>query len=91
MGHTIRAIPGHRGDGLYHALIGTKILLAFAMFFIASALVGTSKVFESMRKNRVLWLRLIVLLAFSVIVISGYAKVRGTPLKADSIDNVSAR
>ena len=23
-----RAIPGHKGDGLYHALLGTKILLA---------------------------------------------------------------
>ena len=38
----MRAIPSHKGDGLYHALIGTKILLALAVFFIASALVGRS-------------------------------------------------
>ncbi len=79
----IRAIPNHKGDGLYHALIGTKILLAFAMFFIASALVGRSKAFDSMRKNRVHWLKVFVLLAFSVVAISGFAKVRGIPLKSE--------
>jgi len=82
----IRAIPSHHGDGLYHALIGTKILLAFAMFFIASALVGRSKAFDSMRKNRVLWLKVIVLLAFSVVAISGFAKIRGTPFKTEITD-----
>ena len=35
-----RAIPGHKGDGLYHALMGTKILLALLLFAISSALVG---------------------------------------------------
>ena len=83
----IRAIPSHRGDGLYHALIGTKILLAFAMFFIGSALVGRSKAFESMRQKRVLWLRVFVLLAFSVVAISGFAKVRGVPVKLEAAGN----
>ena len=41
-----RAIPGHKGDGLYHALLGTKILLALILFAISSALVGRSKAFE---------------------------------------------
>ena len=82
-----RAIPLHEGDGLYHALIGTKILLALAMFFIASALVGRSKVFDPMRKNRVLWLKVIVLLAFAVVAISGFAKVRGIPLKGETTNS----
>ena len=77
----IRAIPDHTGDGLYHALIGTKILLAFGMFFIASVLVGHSSAFHTMRKNRVFWLRVLVLLAFSIVAISGFVKVRGTPEK----------
>ena len=77
----IRAIPDHKGDGLYHALIGTKILLAFAMFFIASVLVGRSSAFDTMRKNRVFWLQVLVLLAFSIVAISGFAKVRGAPIK----------
>lgn len=76
-----RAVPDHRGDGLYHALIGTKILLAFGMFFIASVLVGRSSAFHSMRRNRVFWLRILVLLAFSIVAISGFAKVRGTLAK----------
>ena len=28
-----RAIPSHKGDSLYHALVGTKILLALGIFF----------------------------------------------------------
>lgn len=68
-------LPNHRGDGTYHALIGTKILLAFAIFFIASALVGRSKSFEGMRQNAKLWQSIIVLMAAVIVGISGYAKV----------------
>lgn len=67
-------VPKHRGDGLYHALIGTKILLAFAIFFIASALVGRSRSFEGMRKNAKAWQLLIVVLALVIVGISSYAK-----------------
>src|SRR5438067_13546738 len=45
----------HKGDALYHALMGTKILLALMVFFIASALVGKSAAFESLRKNARKW------------------------------------
>ena len=34
-----RAIPLHKGDDLYHGLVGTKMLLAFYVFFLASVLV----------------------------------------------------
>src|SRR5690606_31355651 len=34
------AIPQHKGDGLYHGLMGTKILIALAVFFLASVLTG---------------------------------------------------
>lgn len=68
-------IPLHKGDKLYHALMGTKILLAFGMFFIASALVGRSKTFEGMRRNSKLWQSVLVLLAAIVVGISGFAKV----------------
>lgn len=74
-----QAIPKHKGDSLYHALVGTKVLLALGMFFIASALVGSSKAFEGMRANRPKWMGIIVLLAAVVIAISGYVKVRGIP------------
>lgn len=72
-----RAIPHHKGDGLYHGLVGGKILLAFGVFFIASALVGRSTAFEGMRNQRAKWLKIIVILATVIVVISGFVKVRG--------------
>lgn len=68
-------VPKHRGDGRYHALVGTKILLAFVIFFLASALVGRSKSFEGMRKNAKSVQLIIILLAAVIVGISGYAKV----------------
>ena len=70
-----RAIPDHQGDGLYHGLIGVKMLLALAVFFIAAALVGRSAKLQSMRDNRRFWLQLLIFLAVLIVVISGYAKV----------------
>ncbi len=72
-----RMAPLHKGDSLYHALLGTKILLAFAVFFIASALVGKSKGLEGMRQNRAKWLKVLILLAATIVGISGFVKVRG--------------
>jgi uncharacterized membrane protein len=71
--------PKHKGDSLYHALVGTKILIAFGIFFIASALVGRSKTFDGMRAQRAKWLKILVLLAAVVVGISGFVKVRGIP------------
>ncbi|MCC6507900.1 MAG: hypothetical protein IT423_02250 [Pirellulaceae bacterium] len=72
-----RQMPNHEGDGLYHALIGTKILLALGVFFIASALVGRSAAFENMRASRAKWLKIIVLLAAVIVGMSGFVKVKG--------------
>lgn len=71
-----RQMPNHKGDGLYHMLVGTKMLLGFVVFFLASALVGRSKAFEAMRQQRAKWLSIIVLLAFVIVAISGFVKVR---------------
>jgi uncharacterized membrane protein len=69
----------HKGDPLYHALLGTKILLAMAIFFIASALVGRSAAFEGMRRNTPRWMLVNLLLAAVIVAISGFLKVRGVP------------
>ena len=80
-----QAMPLHKGDGPYHGLVGTKMILAFMIFFIASALVGRSAKLQSMRDNKVFWLRIAVLLAAVIVAISGYVKVRGPTsiVKAD--------
>ena len=84
-----RLVPLHKGDSLYHALIGTKILLAFGIFFIASALVGKSKAFEWMRQAKGKWLTVIVLLASVIVAISGFVKVRGVPLKPAAVEQAA--
>ena len=68
----IRAIDSHRGDGLYHALLGTKMLLALGVFFLASALVGRSAKLEGIRQNRAKWLRVLILIATIIVAISGF-------------------
>ena len=73
----VRAIPNHQGDGLYHALIGTKMLLALGVFFLAAALVGRSPALEGIRRNRSKWLKVLVFLAAVIVCISGFVKVRG--------------
>jgi hypothetical protein len=66
----------HKGDALYNALIGIKILLALGIFFIASVLVGRSAKFEGMRQNVAKWLAINLLLAAIIVAISGFLKVR---------------
>ena len=73
--YLIVAIPRHKGDGLYHGLMGTKILLAFAVFFFASALTGRSKGLEGIRRNSRKWLAVTILLAAIVAAIGGFLKV----------------
>ncbi|MGZ0173970.1 MAG: hypothetical protein ACKVHE_31050 [Planctomycetales bacterium] len=76
-------MPDHKGDRLYHVLVGTKVLIAFSVFFIAEALVGKSKAFEKMRANRPKWLKILVLLASVIVCISGFVKVRKYEAPAD--------
>ena len=67
----------HKGDPLYHALLGTKIILALVIFFIASLLVGRSPAFEGVRRNAPRWLLVNLLLAAIIVAISGFLRVRG--------------
>ena len=74
-----KAMPQHKGDGLYHALIGTKIILALAVFFLASALVGRSAAFEGIRTNSSKWLKILCLLGIVIVAMSSFVKIRGIP------------
>ena len=86
----VKAIPLHDGQPLYHALIGTKIILAFVVFFLASALTGRSEKFEPMRQNSKKWLGILLLLAAIIIGISGFAKVAIPKVAVDTTVEVSA-
>ena len=80
----------HKGDALYHALLGTKIILALAVFFIASVLVGRSPRFESWRKNARKWLLINIALATLIVGISGFLRVRAARQDQDAKAAVSA-
>ncbi len=59
---------------LYHMLFLPKFLAALGIFFIASALVGKSEAFESMRRENKKWLGILIALAVVIILISGVMK-----------------
>ena len=52
----------------YHMLFGIKVLCAFAIFFLASALTGQAKAFAPIRKNARVSVTILLLLAALVIV-----------------------
>jgi len=62
---------------IYNMLMGIKMLLAFAVFFLGSALTGRAAAFEGIRRNSKLWLSLLIVLAAGVIGIAGYLRVAG--------------
>jgi len=78
----LNGMAAHRGDKVYHMLLGIKILLAFVVFFLASALTGRSAAFEKLRENSRLWLAVTISIAAIVVGISGYVKVQHPPAQA---------
>lgn len=74
--------PQHKGQGIYHMLMGIKILLAFGVFFLAMALAGRSAAFEGLRRNSRLWLSLLIVLAGVVVGIGSALKVALPPVPA---------
>jgi uncharacterized membrane protein len=72
----VNSIPQHKGDGLYHGLMGTKIILAFVVFFLASVLSGRSPKFESWRQQPKKYLTILILLASITAGIGSFLKVR---------------
>lgn len=73
-----QAMPLHKGDGLYHGLIGTKILIAFGVFFLASVLVGRSAGTQKFRDEAPKWTLIVVGLSFLIVAVSGFVKVRSS-------------
>ncbi|MFO1023036.1 MAG: hypothetical protein U0903_20420 [Planctomycetales bacterium] len=73
--------PAHKGDGKYHMFMGIKILVACLVIFLSIALTSRGAWSEKFRRSSGLWLLLNLLLAFTVVGISGFLKVRGVPEK----------
>ncbi|MCA8999017.1 MAG: hypothetical protein KDA80_18600 [Planctomycetaceae bacterium] len=69
--------PLHPGDKVYHMWMGIKILLAFVVFFFASALAGRSKALQGIRRNAGMWMTFTTIVGTIVIVIASVLKTRG--------------
>jgi uncharacterized membrane protein len=69
--------PEHKGQAAYHGLMGVKILLAFGVILLGSALTGRSAVFEAIRRRRKRYLALNVVLALAIVAIG--AVLRAMP------------
>lgn len=72
-------VPGH-----YMPLFAVKFLLAMAIFFIASGLVGRSPALEPIRRNARFWLTLNVVLAVVLVCISGVLRMTPRAEKASA-------
>lgn len=67
--------PAHKGDGLYHALMGGKILIAFLVMFLAAALSGRSAKFDGLRRRAFVMLPALIALQLVIVGIASYLKV----------------
>ncbi len=66
--------PLHDGQAIYHAMFGTKFLLAIAVFALAIVLTSTRKWSEKLRTGKLGW-AVLSLLVIAVIAIGGYMKL----------------
>lgn len=55
----------------YHPIFGVKLILAFSVFFLASALSGSSPGFAAIRENSKKWSAVLIALAVLAIMLSG--------------------
>jgi len=62
-------------NAIYQAAFGFKFLLAMAIFFIASALVGRSESLKQFRQNAKFWLTVNVIFALTVVALSGILRL----------------
>jgi putative copper export protein len=78
-------------EGGYHALAGTKILLALALFFVAALLAGRSPAAERMRRNMRAWLGLCLILGIAILILGAMLRAVPRTPKASAIErNITA-
>jgi uncharacterized membrane protein len=63
------------GDTAYNALLLVKVILALAIFFLASVMSGRSKMAQKFRLKEKHWLNVLCLMMLVVVAIAGYMKM----------------
>ena len=67
----ILALPPKIEPMPYHAIFGVKVLAAFVVFFIASALMSQGPGFAGIRAKRAKWLSILIALGGLIVLLSG--------------------
>ena len=83
--NAVLAIQRYKFDGsLYHILVTVKLLLALAIFWIASTLAGRTAAAERLRQRSRFWLDVSVAIAVVLVCVAGVMKmIDRTPKPAD--------
>jgi len=77
--------------GYYNALLAIKIVLAIAIFYIASLLAGRSEAASKFRQKQRYWLNINILLAILLVCIAGAMRLADRePKEEDSVKGPSA-
>jgi putative copper export protein len=67
---------GYQLDTLYNGLLGVKILLALAVFYLAALMAGRSQRAVRMRQQEAFWLNVLLGLIVLIVMIAGYMKMQ---------------
>ena len=67
----VRNVQTYSIDSKYHMLLGIKLLLGLALFFLAAILAGKTGLAKTMRQNSGTWLPLAVVLAIALAMMGG--------------------
>ena len=70
-----KAVDGGELPKWYHALFGTKFLLAMVVFYISSLIVGRSEAAQRARQNEIMWLNVNFFLMIAIICLAGILRL----------------
>jgi uncharacterized membrane protein len=76
---------------LYNGLLLVKILLAFAVFYLAARLSGRSAKAVQMRQREIHWTNILCVLMLTIVLLAGAMKIvsTGAPIKVRSSDTAT--
>lgn len=78
-------------SGMYHMLVGVKLLLAFGVFTLAALLSGRSAAAERMRGQHTFWLNVTVALGVTLVCLGGLMKMIDRDAKPPATTELASR
>jgi uncharacterized membrane protein len=73
--NTVVKSKGYHLEGWYHGLLGAKLLLAFAAFYLSAVLAGRSEKAKRFRQQEMKWLNILCAITLAIVLIAGYMKM----------------